>query len=67
MVAALIYKRPGLPFILGGLAVLALLLSFLPPIYYARLSTLVDIAGGNESTIIAGFRCAAGPERPKRL
>jgi putative inorganic carbon (hco3(-)) transporter len=51
--AALIYKRPRLPYIVAGLGVLVLLLSFLPATYYARLSTLLDIAGGNRSTIIA--------------
>ncbi|MEO8287343.1 MAG: O-antigen ligase family protein [Chloroflexota bacterium] len=51
--AALLYKKPPLPLILSGLVLLGLLLSFLPTTYFARLSALVEIAGGNRSAIIA--------------
>jgi len=52
VVAALFYKRPRLPLIMAGVLVLGFVLSFLPASYYARLSSLADVVGGNSSSII---------------
>jgi O-antigen ligase len=51
IVAAIIYKRPRPPVLVGGLMMLALLLVFLPANYYARLGSLVDVAGGDRSSL----------------
>ncbi|MFL5734140.1 MAG: O-antigen ligase family protein, partial [Chloroflexia bacterium] len=50
---ALVYKRPPVQFILGGVVALGIVLSLLPSNYYARLGVLFTVLGGDDQAIIA--------------
>jgi putative inorganic carbon (hco3(-)) transporter len=49
--AALLYKRPKLPYLLVGGVALLLMLPLVPANYYARLATLADVLRGDRQTL----------------
>ncbi|MDQ6694818.1 MAG: O-antigen ligase family protein, partial [Chloroflexota bacterium] len=52
VVLALLYKRPKPIYIVGGALLLALALPLIPSNYLARLTTVVDLAQGNQQVIL---------------
>lgn len=50
-IAAVIFKRPNPLLIVGGVIALVLALPLLPSNYMARLTTVLDVAQGNQQTI----------------
>lgn len=53
--AAVIYKRPRPAFWLTGVLALLIVVPLLPQNYVSRLSTIVDVAQGNQQTILEEF------------
>jgi putative inorganic carbon (HCO3(-)) transporter len=53
LVVAVLYKRPRIQYILGGMVALGLVLSLLPPTYYDRIGTLFSVLQGSPQAIIA--------------
>ena len=51
VVATVIYKRPNPLMLAGGVVALLLAVPFMPANYVARLTTVVDVAEGNQMTI----------------
>jgi hypothetical protein len=51
VVAAVIYKRPDPLLLAGGVVALLLAVPFMPSNYVARLTTVLDVAEGNQLTI----------------
>lgn len=51
VVAAVIYKRPNPLLLAGGVVALLLVVPLMPANYIARLTTVVDVAEGNQMTI----------------
>jgi putative inorganic carbon (HCO3(-)) transporter len=50
---AVLYKRPRIQYILGGMVALGLVLSLLPPTYYDRIGTLFSVLQGSPQAIVA--------------